>query len=418
MKFKTIIITAAAATALILLPSTAALCSGVSGCVYYSAIDTYINNYPINAYSADGRQLIFAEDLRSYGFDVIWDNDSRSLSIYPDTSAAVTPQPVVKQFYMQNKRFKNILESDIRVFLNGTEIPGYSVDGLTMIRLRELEAVGTVGYSPEENSSKAFIDGLPQTEYSPIPVSYDQKPVIVLDPGHGKDSSSMSWDEKESEGYSYVDGSWGEWRHWKNGTFGIDCEGYGCNGDHSCFYGMGNGDRDTEPGINLSNALYAKYYLENELGYTVRMTRESNDENPSFSKRVSYCFPDNDTSLAPDASCYVCVHSNAGGGRGTAYIEAEGGYTQNRIDDGYADDSNHLGMLINERITAETSLSRHSDGYISGEGYLILFNKSPVPAGYMEIGFFDSSDLSILNSEYDAIGKAIAYGIDDYMNGK
>ena len=33
----------------------------------------------------------------------------------------------------------------------------------------------------------------------------------------------------------------------------------------------------------------------------------------------------------------------------------------------------------------------------------------------MEIGFFDSSDLQIINSEYDSIGRAIAYGINDYF---
>lgn len=33
----------------------------------------------------------------------------------------------------------------------------------------------------------------------------------------------------------------------------------------------------------------------------------------------------------------------------------------------------------------------------------------------MEIGFFDSSDLSIINAEYDTIGLAIAGGVQDYM---
>ena len=35
----------------------------------------------------------------------------------------------------------------------------------------------------------------------------------------------------------------------------------------------------------------------------------------------------------------------------------------------------------------------------------------------MEIGFFDNaSDLAILNSSADQIGKAIAEGVDDYMS--
>ncbi len=44
--------------------------------------------------------------------------------------------------------------------------------------------------------------------------------------------------------------------------------------------------------------------------------------------------------------------------------------------------------------------------------YLILFNKSPVPIVYLEIGFYDNTDdLEILNTYSDEIGRAIAEGI-------
>ena len=41
--------------------------------------------------------------------------------------------------------------------------------------------------------------------------------------------------------------------------------------------------------------------------------------------------------------------------------------------------------------------------------------KCPVPIAYMEIGFYDSSDLSILQLSSDEIGKAIAEGVDEYL---
>ena len=151
------------------------------------------------------------------------------------------------------------------------------------------------------------------------------KKVIVLDAGHGKSSSEMTSDEKTAEGYEYNEskGNWGEWRHYKNGTFGENCHGSGCTGlspeNASCWYSMGNADRDTKPQINLDNALATQKYLE-QMGYEVRMTRTSNEQNPSMDKRVSYCFPNNDTTSNPDAAAYVCIHSNAGGGRGTSYI--------------------------------------------------------------------------------------------------
>ena len=122
------------------------------------------------------------------------------------------------------------------------------------------------------------------------------KKVIVLDAGHGKSSSEMTSDEKTAEGYEYNEskGNWGEWRHYKNGTFGENCHGSGCTGlspeNASCWYSMGNADRDTEPQINLDNALATQKYLE-QMGYEVRMTRTSNEQNPVNGQACIVLFP-------------------------------------------------------------------------------------------------------------------------------
>lgn len=243
------------------------------------------------------------------------------------------------------------------------------------------------------------------------------KKVIVIDAGHGKSSSAMTADEKTAEGYEYNEarGNWGEWRHYKNGTFGENCHGSGCTElspeNASCWYSMGNADRDTEPQINLNNALATQKYLE-QMGYEVRMTRTSNEQNPSMDKRVSYCFPNNDISLNPDAEAYVCIHSNAGGGRGTSYIALGANYEQKFIDGDFIGKSNSMGNIINQKVASATGLSQNSP---INTPYLILFNKCPVPIAYMEIGFYDSSDLSILQSASDEIGKAIAEGVDEYL---
>ena len=244
------------------------------------------------------------------------------------------------------------------------------------------------------------------------------KKIIVLDPGHGISSGSMSSDLKINSGYVYnaSKGAWGEWRHFKTGTWGNECAGSGCNGsDH--WYSIGNGDRDTEPELNLNNALAAKKYLE-QMGYVVRISRTSNNENPSFTKRAANAFANGDSSNSPDAECIVCIHSNAGGGKGSAYIALGSGYGQKYIKSDYAAQSNALGKKINDRITYQTSLGAYSNGCAEGMENLILFHKSPVPVAYMEIGFYDnSSDLSILKSEADKIGRAIAEGVDDWIKG-
>ena len=244
--------------------------------------------------------------------------------------------------------------------------------------------------------------------------------IIVIDPGHGKSSALMSDEEMVSSGWKNVSGKgWGEWRHFKSGTMWQDCEGSGClkrapqNG--SCWYSISAGDRDTEPELNYNNAVNAKKYLESR-GYTVRLTRGA-DENPSFSERLKYCYPDKDATKAPDADVFVCLHSNAGGGSGSCYISLSGAYDQSGIPQNYIDEGNRLGQYINDAICSETSMPMYGSGVYTGYPELVLFFKSPVPVGYMEIGFYDNeSDLNILQTESDKIGKAIANGIDNYFN--
>lgn len=245
--------------------------------------------------------------------------------------------------------------------------------------------------------------------------------IIVLDPGHGKSSSAMTDTEKNMDGWIFnsAKSSWGEWRHWKSASVWEDCQGSGCTKrapvGGSCWYPIGHGDRDTEPDINLRNALSAKKELE-ALGYTVRLTRENNDANPSMTKRLIYCYPNGDTTKEPDADYFICLHSNAGGGRGSCYISLSGLYDQAGIPQDYIMQGNTLGKTINDKIIAETSLSASGNGVYSGYPELVLFCKSPIPIAYMEIGFYDNqSDLQILNSESEKIGRAIAHGIDEYI---
>ncbi|MBR3933947.1 MAG: N-acetylmuramoyl-L-alanine amidase [Clostridia bacterium] len=266
---------------------------------------------------------------------------------------------------------------------------------------------------PEECNSSGE-SGLPAPEL--------KSKVIVLDPGHGKSSQLMSDQEKAESGYTYVQGKgWGEWRHFKSGTMWQDCQGSGCSGrapqNGSCWYPIGAGDRDTEPDLNYNNAINAKNHLE-QMGYTVRLTRGQKDA-PSITQRIKSCYPNGDISLEPDAAAFVCIHSNAGGGRGSCYISLSGLYDQGSIPSDYIEEGNTLGQYINESITQNTSMPKWGNGIYNGYPELVLFCKSPVTVAYMEIGFYDNAtDLAILQNESDAIGKAIATGIDNYFRNK
>ena len=244
--------------------------------------------------------------------------------------------------------------------------------------------------------------------------------VVVLDPGHGKSAYLMTDLEKEAAGWvRNENGTWGDWAHYAVGSGWEPCLGLYCSfaprDPNKCFSQMARSDRQTEPEINLANALAAGRYLE-QIGYEVRLTRTTNDENPSFTRRLSNCFPDNDNTLAPDADVFVCIHSNAGGTTGSAYVAPSGTYDQAWIPADYVEKSCRLGRLCNDAVVGNSSLEQWDGGAITFLPDLIMFRKAPVPCAYLEIGFFDvPSDLAILRSESDRIGYGIAQGIHAYF---
>ena len=244
--------------------------------------------------------------------------------------------------------------------------------------------------------------------------------VVVLDPGHGKSAYLMTDSEKEAAGWLRNEkGVWGDWAHYAVGSGSEPCLGLYCSfapeDPEECFSRMVKSDRQTEPELNLANALAAKRYLE-QVGYEVRLTRAANEENPSFTRRLSSCFPDRDNTLAPDADVFVCIHSNAGGAKGSAYVAPSGTYDQAWIPADYVEKSCRLGRLCNDAVVGNSSLQQWGNGAITFLPDLIMFRKAPVPCAYLEIGFFDDpSDLAILRAESDRIGCGIARGIHAYF---
>lgn len=409
----------------------------LAGRISESLTSVKINGTSIPAYGLKNMVYIAAEDLQMFNFAIEQDDEDKTYKITNNIGDYTVNQSYASKL-SQIESKTGAVHQKYKIYLNQHEISGYRAGEYMLIPINALENIGTVMKSDTSNVLECTLVGISSNGTSsgkmedisitPPTVAPGQQTlssegsgkVIVLDPGHGVSSSSMSDDEKIAAGWIYNDskGQWGEWRHWKSGDNKTDCNGSGCSGrvpdGGACWYPIGNGDRDTEPDINLQNCLAAKKYLE-QMGYTVRLTRATNNENPSITERLKNCYPNKNTSAAPDALAYVCIHSNAGGGNGSAYIQLSGTYDQSGIPSNYADAGNALGKSINDKITSSTSLSAYSGGSIDMPE-LIAFCKSPVVCAYLEIGFFDNStDLNILQSESDSIGKAIAEGISEYF---
>lgn len=366
----------------------------------------YINTYRINR---SDKNTAGKEDKGSYFlFDELID-----CGYIPKVSDEGDTNKIELEYRNIPSKMREInftLPKDARIIMNGKELKTLEYNGQIFVLadvLLEMAQADKSDITVNPNSGEAFTNKARDLD----------KTVIFLDPGHGVDSSAMTDEQKSAEGWTQNNGKWGEWRHWSNGEYGSDCNGNdGKSQPKECWYPIENGDRSTEPDINLSICKAAKQFLEETGKYTVILSRDENNsaslENPSITKRI-------ENAAAENAATYVCIHSNAGGGSGSAYIalnEANGYYAMNR-DENYASNSNRLGKIINDKIVSDTGLNAYSNGRIDNEEYLILFQKAPMLCAYLEIGFYDNgADLSILKNDCDAIGKAVAGGITEYFS--
>lgn len=130
-----------------------------------------INGYQIMSYNVDGYTYIVAEDLRHYGFNVDYNNDTRSLFINKNTDAAsIAPHFTNANFWDigSNKTKKDILYTDIATYVGGTLVTGYNINGATIICFDELARFGEVAYNNDRREISLNIS------------SIDKNPLTVL----------------------------------------------------------------------------------------------------------------------------------------------------------------------------------------------------------------------------------------------
>jgi archaellum component FlaG (FlaF/FlaG flagellin family) len=106
----------------------------VLGNVLHTNIRVFIDDVEIRGYNIDGWTYIVAEDLRAYGFAVIWNPEILSLSISRGASTE-TPKPVpINEMPTGSIAFPYV-HTDIVAFINGTMIPSFNIQGSTVIQV-------------------------------------------------------------------------------------------------------------------------------------------------------------------------------------------------------------------------------------------------------------------------------------------
>ena len=157
-------------TAVMLSTSSAVVFAKVGdtiGYATYTDIVAYINHYPIMSYNVNDYTVVVAEDLRNYGFDVQWNESTRSLHISRGTATTITPYGTVYSYASKRgQKSMPYLETDIKTYVNGVEVPSYNIGGSTVVNMENLLPFGEVIWVPETRALKMWVEGLPHGEYN------------------------------------------------------------------------------------------------------------------------------------------------------------------------------------------------------------------------------------------------------------
>ena len=119
----------------------------VVGHTYYTDITAQINGRSLRSYNIGGETAVVAEDLREYGFSVVWDGERRTLAVERDLEGAVTgdcqPQEAGQAV---GEVSGDIYYTDIRTYVQGELVESFALNGETAIRFSELERAGALAW--------------------------------------------------------------------------------------------------------------------------------------------------------------------------------------------------------------------------------------------------------------------------------
>lgn len=124
----------------------------IANTVLNTDIKAFIDGHPIRSYNIDGYTSIVVEDLNQYGFEVVYDNNERTLKIKdvkgPVTSTyahVVNTQPV-------GSKAMDVYYTDIRTYVKSVDsdyfgkVNAYNANGYTLIKIDELDEYGVINY--------------------------------------------------------------------------------------------------------------------------------------------------------------------------------------------------------------------------------------------------------------------------------
>lgn len=119
------------------------------GEVLSTDIRVYIDGNEIQAYNIGGKMAVALKDLRAYGFCVDYDEKQRRVDV------TYTGEKITADLEQKPKNtdigsyIADVISTDIKTFLNNSEVLSFNVGGFTHVYLYELSCFGNVTFDEE-----------------------------------------------------------------------------------------------------------------------------------------------------------------------------------------------------------------------------------------------------------------------------
>lgn len=108
------------------------------GSVYSTDIVADIDGMAVPSYNIGGKTVVIAEELEPYGFEVIWNENERTLSVNTKAMPEVLPDYVPQKAAVSGMVAGTIYETDIVSFVNGMPVESYNIGGKTALVMEDM----------------------------------------------------------------------------------------------------------------------------------------------------------------------------------------------------------------------------------------------------------------------------------------
>lgn len=178
---RTLLLACMAALCLALAPEAQASAPEIINYALYTDITATVDGHPLRSFNIDGSTAVVAEDLRGFGFWVLWDAEKRTLHISralkdgePETPEIWPAWESAPLTHRIGTRAKPVYATDIVTSAAGETLESFNIDGETLVWMEDLSPFGSVVWDAESRVISLTLGDPVELALAPVIESVEQ----------------------------------------------------------------------------------------------------------------------------------------------------------------------------------------------------------------------------------------------------